>query len=313
MDEERFRTISVFLGVFLLCVLAAPVFGGQGTGKIYIAQLEVSENIPPTGESDNFADDLWLDESYEEVYDPLEPLNRVFFHFNDRLYFWVLKPVATVYAKALPRDIRGCIRNAFDNLLAPVRIVNNLLQGKVRQSGVEVVRFAINSTIGIGGMVDSARSDFGLGPSEEDFGQTLAVYGLGSGPYITWPLLGPSNFRDTVGLVGDGFLDPLVYLTAGSLSAKIGAYGGKRLNQVSLTLGDYELFTETSLDPYAAIRDAYQQFRQGRIMDKEGGGDDYLNSATGKKAVREAWAYDFEFPLEKHESEILNLIISRNI
>jgi phospholipid-binding lipoprotein MlaA len=212
-------------------------------------------------------DEDWLDEEEVRIADPLEPVNRFFFYFNDRLYFLVLKPTATLYSHLLTKDIRICIGNAFANILAPVRVVGNVLQGKMGNATIELQRFVLNSTIGVAGLADVAKNEFKLRPREEDLGQTLGFYGAGPGPYINWPILGPSNVRDSIGMLGDLFLDPLNYL-AGNIYVRAAIYGGEKVNYTSLTVGDYELFKETSLDPYTAVRDAYQQFRQGRIEDK---------------------------------------------
>ena len=218
-----------------------------------------------------FDDDDYLSDDFDEeteISDPLEPLNRAFFYFNDKMYFWVLKPVAQGYSFIVPEVMRGCIENAFNNLLAPIRVVNTLLQGKVRDSGKEVSRFLINSTIGILGMADPAKDEFGLHPSDEDFGQTLATYGIGNGFYICWPILGPSTLRDSVGMVGDSFLDPIHYLYQSDSEAGLAVYAGKEVNYTSLVIGDYEAFVEASFDPYIAMRDAYIQYRQDLIKDR---------------------------------------------
>ncbi len=164
-------------------------------------------------------------------------------------------------------DLRIVIRNAFDNLLAPVRIVNNLLQGKVRNSGTELVRFVINTTAGVGGLVDSAKKDFHIEEKNEDLGQTLGTYGAGGGIYFCWPFIGPSNVRDTIGLVGDGFITPIYYLTRGNFYSALGVKTGERVNDVSLRLGDYERFKAAAIDPYISMRQAYRQFREKEIND----------------------------------------------
>jgi len=199
--------------------------------------------------------------------DPLEPVNRVFFHFNDKLYFWVLKPVSQGYSYFVADDIRMCVRDFFHNILAPVRIVNNLLQGKIKNSGIETARFIINSTLGVAGFGDPAKNEFGLNARDEDLGQTLGVYGAGEGIYICWPIFGPSNIRDTVGLVGDAFLNPLTYLGMADTEAGLSAQGGKMVNNTSLTIGDYEDFKEAAIDPYISLRDAYRQYRRKKIND----------------------------------------------
>lgn len=221
----------------------------------------------------------------EALADPLEPVNRFFFEFNDRLYFWVLKPVATGYSNLLAEDVRMSIRDFFHNLLAPVRVVNNLLQGKVANSATELGRFAINSTLGVAGFGDPAKNEFGLERKEEDLGQTLGVYGADEGLYICWPILGPSSLRDTVGLVGDSFLNPLAYLMASDFGAGAGAYGGREVNSTSLTLGDYEEFKEAAFDPYLAVRDAYQQYRRNKVNDAASSQDGslYKEKKSGEK------------------------------
>ena len=219
-----------------------------------------------------FDDEIQASESIETVVekDPLEPVNRFFFSFNDKFYFWFLKPVSTAYATVIPEDFRIVIRNAFNNLLAPVRIVNNLLQGKVKDSGMELSRFAINSTVGIVGLGDVASAEFGIEQKDEDLGQTLAVYGAGEGVFLCWPFLGPSNIRDTLGLIGDGFLSPVNYLSGGNAYATVGIKAGEKVNDTSLTLGDYERFKEAAIDPYVSMRQAYRQYRRNKIKDIAG-------------------------------------------
>lgn len=224
--------------------------------------------------TNNLKDDGWEEENWDEEWqaleslpDPLEPVNRVFFQFNDKLYYWLLKPVARGYDLFIPQDLQIAVRNFFDNLRSPARAVNCLLQGRVRDSSVEVARFLMNSTIGVAGFGDFAKEAAGLASSQEDLGQTLAHYGAGGGFFIMWPFLGPSNVRDSIGRVGDAYMHPFIYLDL-EWEVIIGAYVFERVNDTSLTLGDYELFTETALDPYTAVKDAYQQYRNGRIRNR---------------------------------------------
>ncbi|ROQ93585.1 MlaA family lipoprotein [Desulfosoma caldarium] len=212
-------------------------------------------------ENEFYMDDPFAEEQLT-VADPLRPLNRFFFHFNDKLYFWVLKPLATVYKTFVPTGVRLCVRNAFDNLMAPVRIANNALQLKFQRSGIELARFALNTTLGVGGLFDPAQQEFGLKPYDEDFGQTLGRYGLGNGIFFMWPVLGPSTLRDTVGLVGDYFLDPLSYLSWEQHGV---AKGVQQVNRASLTLGEYEDFKASAVDPYVSMRDAYVNYRHRQV------------------------------------------------
>jgi phospholipid-binding lipoprotein MlaA len=265
---EKFATPIAFLLCGLLFgMLSYPCLAAEG-GDL---EEQTAQDTPAADEwlaedDDPFGDEDWSDDELATVADPLEPVNRFFFHFNDKLYFWILKPTATGYAFIFPKGFRICVRNVFANLLAPARVINNILQGKVPESGVELGRFAINSTLGILGLFDVAKDTYNMEASEEDLGQSLGFYGAGPGFYINWPLLGPSNVRDTIGRFGDAFVDPLNYL-AGNIYVRAGIWTGEKVNYTSLTLGDYELFKETALDPYTAVRDAYQQFRQGRIED----------------------------------------------
>ncbi len=227
--------------------------------------------------------------------DPLEPINRVFFHFNDKLYFWVIKPASQGYSYVIAEDIRMCVRSFLKNLLAPVRIVNNLLQGKVANSGVETARFVINSTLGIAGLADPAKNEFGLSPKDEDLGQTMGVYGLGEGVYICWPFFGPSNVRDTIGLAGDFFLSPVSYLAMSDAGAGVAVGAGREVNNTSLTLGDYEDFKESAIDPYVALRDAYRQYRQKKIRDVAVGSDSVYISSSDK--AQKTYAQDTSGPV----------------
>jgi phospholipid-binding lipoprotein MlaA len=198
------------------------------------------------------------------VRDPIRPVNRGLYTVNDRLYFWVLKPVSTGYAKVVPGKVREGIGRMFVNLGMPRRGVNCLLQGKLKGAGTEVGRFAVNTTAGVLGFWDIADSRCGLDAYDEDFGQTLGRYGVGYGCFVTLPVFGPSNPRDTVGLVADAFLDPLNYLV-GSLPARVGIKAGDRVNDTSLHPGEYEKSKETALDHYVWLRESYTQHRDEQI------------------------------------------------
>ena len=279
MNLFRHRSLMVSLVIFffILFVFAAPLFAADTIEEQKNA-IQVAASTGEQGEADNdqFNEDAWAEEENWEdddmdeskaIADPLEPVNRIFFHFNDKLYYWVLKPVARGYKAVLPEDIRLVVRNFFNNLLAPTSIVNNLLQGKIKKSSEETLRFVLNTTVGIVGLGDFAQDVLDLQPTYEDTGQTLGFYGLGGIIYINWPILGPSNVRDTIGMVGDYFLHPLNYIDI-KWQERLAIKAYDRVNRTSLTLGDYELFTETAIDPYSAVRDAYQQYRNGKINDK---------------------------------------------
>lgn len=204
-------------------------------------------------------------EEVKPIPDPLEPLNRIFFRINDRFYFLLLKPLAEGYSKVFPKRVRVSVRRFFSNAATPIRLINALLQFKPRIALKEVERFLINTTIGILGFTDPARDRFGIFGQEEDLGQTLGFYGAGPGLYIDWPILGPSSLRDTLGMVGDFFLDPMSYLFPHDRMALLGLRGYRMINETSLEIGTYEALTEGALDPYVAVRSAYHQHRESLV------------------------------------------------
>jgi phospholipid-binding lipoprotein MlaA len=221
------------------------------------------------GKSVDEFDDEFADEYADAdnaIADPLEGYNRVIFTFNDRLYFWVLKPVARGYGMVVPEPLRIGIRNFFHNLSAPIRLLNCLLQGKFSAFGGELSRFLLNSTAGVVGLMDPATYD-GMKSYDEDFSQTLGFYGVGHGFYLVWPFFGPSSARGTVGLVADYFTEPLTWIFRDEMETGLAVTGGKTVNQVSLSLGVYEDMIKSVLDPYVAVRNAYYQNQLKKVQE----------------------------------------------
>jgi phospholipid-binding lipoprotein MlaA len=196
------------------------------------------------------------------IADPIEPWNRLMFAFNDRFYFWLVKPAAQGYNFVVPKAVRVRVNNFFDNLAAPIRFANALLQLKFEAAGVELARFLLNSTAGMAGLFDVASERLDLRSSDEDLGQTLGHYGIGQGIYIVWPILGPSSLRDSVGMAGDQFLYPVNYLE--DKKAVLGVRAYEYLNRASLRIGDYEDLKESAIDPYVSVRNAYFQYRESQ-------------------------------------------------
>jgi len=219
-------------------------------------------NIPPTPPKAE-----GLEEPLRTIADPLEPVNRAFFQFNDKFYFWILKPAASGYKAVIPQVVQVGVRNFFSNVATPIRLVNCLLQAKFECVGTEAARFVLNTTIGVAGFLDPAKTEFQIEKREKDFGTTLGFWGLGPAFYINWPILGPSSFRDTVGYVGDLFLDPANYLIT-SIPINLGIKSYYQVNEASLSLGEYEEFKKAALDPYIALKDAYYQYRQNKIKER---------------------------------------------
>ena len=204
-------------------------------------------------------------EDYEDgIPDPFEPINRAAFQFNDKFYFWILKPVATAYKAAVPQGLRIWFRNFFYNLEAPVRVANCFLQGKLKEAGNETARFFLNTTLGFFGCVDQAKDKFGIETQDEDLGQTLGVWGMKPAFYLEVPLLGPFSFRDGIGFVGDLFLDPRTYIFADYPIMYV-VRPVEIVNEASLRLGEYEELKNAAIDPYVAVRDAYYQYRENKV------------------------------------------------
>lgn len=204
-----------------------------------------------------------------EVYDPIEPANRMVFAVNDTVDIFVLQPTAYMYKEAVPDPVRDMVRSFLQWLTTPVVLANDLFQRDWQAAEVTASRFVANAPFF--GFVDNA-SGLGLEHREEDFGQTLAVYGTGDGPYVVLPLLGPSNARDTVGMVVDYFLDPINYMRGGPLEqdadkTKI-QVGRRAAGAVDFRARNYATINEikqTSVDYYARVRTIYKQRRDALI------------------------------------------------
>ncbi len=261
----RILPILILGCVFCRNAAAEPAQGtGQPAQPAVIAGQKVDADLPGIGESSGAVPSA----QPIIVSDPIEPVNRAFFMFNDKLYFWVLSPVARGYAYIVPYSARRCVRNFFSNITTPVRLVNCTLQTDFEGAWVETERFVINTTVGVAGFGDPARNRWNMEKRDEDLGQTLGWYGAGPSIYFDWPILGPSNVRDTVGYVGDLFLDPINYIVP-KYAVSVGIKAYETVNSTSLRKGEYEDFKDAAIDPYVALRDAYSQYRQSQIVNGE--------------------------------------------
>ena len=198
-------------------------------------------------------------------HDPAEPVNRAIFKANVAADHAVMKPVAQAYVDHVPEGVQKGIHNVVQNLKEPAVAVNNALQGDVRHAWQSVERLAVNSTVGVVGVFDVAQ-EWGLPPHKADFGQTLAVWGVGEGPFVELPLLGPSNARDAVGTVVDMAMNPLTFVGgAPATYASIGTGGANVVDTRSQHLHDLDELERNSLDYYATLRSVYRQHRQAEI------------------------------------------------
>lgn len=209
-----------------------------------------------------------------EVDDPLEPINRIVFGINEVIDFVVLRPVSLVYRTVVPQPLRTGVSNALHNWASPVIFANDLLQGEPERAKTTLVRFLVNSSAGFGGMVDAAATA-GLPRHSEDFGQTLAVWGVGSGPYLVLPLLGPSNVRDAVGLAADAATHPATWLMwdlpIWERATPVMAY---TVSGHEALMDEADTLRRTSPDFYASVRDIYSQKRATEIANGSAGFDE---------------------------------------
>jgi phospholipid-binding lipoprotein MlaA len=199
------------------------------------------------------------------VYDPWEPMNRGIFNFNEFLDRYLIEPVAIGWDTVVPAPAERGISNFFENVATPRRLINDLLQGKPRKLGDDLGRFAINTTFGVVGFFDPATA-VGIAAGEEDFGQTLGVWGIPAGPYLVLPFFGASSPRDAVGLGVDILLAPEFYVAPWYVSYP--TTGVRLINARSLALETVRAERASAFDFYAAIRSAYVQYRINQVRDR---------------------------------------------
>lgn len=221
-------------------------------------------NPPAEPSADRPAYDPFGDDDFDspaEIADPLQRFNRAVFIFNDKAYFYVLKPAALAYAWSVPEPARRSIQRFFFNIRTPVRLINCLLQGSADRAATEFSRFLINTTFGIGGFFDPAADRYAMRVAPASADQTLSRYGVGTGMYLVLPLFGPSSARGSAGLVMDICMNPLTYADI-KVWERMAIVAGETVNDTSLQIGDYEELKKISIDPYLAVRNVYVQTLQ---------------------------------------------------
>lgn len=244
------------------------------TAIVAIAALAVSAGcaMPPP------ADDKEAVAAYNEANDPLEPLNRYFFEVNRAIDQLLLRPVAEIYRGTLPEGARNSVRSVVNNLETPGIFVHDVLQGEVERASESFARFTTNSFYGVGGLNDVAAGDDPKNPDSgipfhsEDTGQTLAVWGVGPGPYLMIPLIGPSNVRDALGRAVNFYINPINYVVAdqhrtGFSLARTVVHG---IDTRSRNIESFDEIERGSIDFYATVRSLYRQYRQSEIANGRG-------------------------------------------
>jgi phospholipid-binding lipoprotein MlaA len=202
--------------------------------------------------------------SRAEQIDPWERWNRRVYRLNDKVDEKVLKPAATTYTKVVPEPVRRGVNNFFGNVSDVWSAVNNLLQGKLTNGLQDIIRVGTNTLFGLGGFLDVA-SEFGADRQGEDLGQTLGKWGMAPGPYVVWPVIGPSTLRDSIALPLDVQVSPALAMQ--SNAAKAATAGLQAVNQRANLLGASNMLNDIALDRYAFVRDAYLQRRRSLVYD----------------------------------------------
>jgi len=248
-----------------------PVVNEQPAASEQPVVSESDDKNSVVDTSDTFEDedvdfaDISMDATF--VKDSLPSYNRAVFTFNDKLFYYFFRPLSKGWG-VVPEVARTGVRNFFTNVRMPGRFFNCLFQGKFKGAGTELTLIIINSTIGGAGFSDPAKKYFHLDIQDEDFGQTLGSYDVGTGSYLELPFIGPSNVRDAFGLIIDTALDPVTLLTFVSPYATLGTKGFIAINDISIDKGDtYEGLVEQAIDPYIAIQDAYTQNRAKKVKE----------------------------------------------
>lgn len=229
--------------------------------------LDVSAQDDFLAEDDLYGD--FEDES-KTVKDPLQPVNRAIFKFNDFVYVNVLRHVTNVYTAVTPDFVEKGASNFFQNLRYPVRLAGNLLQGRLKGARIETERFLVNSTLGVAGVYKAADHFDRMQPIEsEDIGQALGAWGLGEGPYLVLPLLGPSNFRDFLGMAADRSVDPLnqpfSFIDHWDVKWQITLGMTEFVSNSPGIMNSYMRIKEGAIDPYSAIKSGYTERRRSMV------------------------------------------------
>ena len=274
MISMRLRSYLIVLLLMVCTGLASSCASQSNSTATQNLQSQKTDTFGAKDNSEALTDEeeLWIEDDFEDfeddqadlsIADPIEPINRAIFQFNDTLYTWLLRPLSLGYRKITPQLIRTGVKNFFHNLTTPIRFVNCILQGKGQAAAAEVASFTLNSVYGVLGFGDVTKGHAELNPDTEDLGQTLGRYRVANGFYIVLPLFGPSTLRDAVGRVGDAFLDPVNYVEPTEWSLAIKGYD--MVNDLSFRIADIDAAKKAAFDPYQAARDFYIQSRHTKI------------------------------------------------
>ncbi len=255
------RLFFCIVGIVLVC--SAPVQAAKSEGAS--SQSEAAVDLPPVGlEPDPLFDefDLEFEMGPSSFPDPLEPMNRGMLGFNSVVDRFVMDPITSVYRFIFPEAVRRSIGRFFENINSTQTLINDIFQLEWEGAGITTARLVINTTVGVGGLFDPAKA-WGIKGHVSDFGQTLALAGAPSGPYVILPLLGPSNVRDGIGQGVDALFHPTFFLLGGT--DVLFFSGSSGLTERARHVDELNALKESSIDYYAALRSAFYQNRQAEI------------------------------------------------
>lgn len=268
---------SCIAGAVVVVMLGAcasdPTTAQRAWGDVAVsahdAPAAVRLQLAATDSATDSEEDLWFDSENDagaEEWDPLEGVNRFLFAINEMLDVVIFRPLAVTYSFWLPVEVQDAVRDATRNIRGPVIFLNDLFQGSWERAETTGTRFLINSTIGIGGLLDPA-TDWGYEYHDEDFGQTLGVWGAGPGPYLVLPIFGPSSARDGTGRLVDILINPFTYVLP--QAASLGIAGARGIDARARFLETGDELKRDSVDFYARIRSLYLQSRENDIRNGE--------------------------------------------
>ena len=254
--------------IFILLILISFNFSACSSKDTEVPkQSEVTQEEVSDEDFDDFEEEMEV----KEINDPFEGYNRSMTNFNDGMYEYFFKPINKGYIVITNSEVRVSINKFFKNLYFPMRFFNNVLQGKFHYAFEETGRFVVNTTAGCLGFFDPAKSKMGLKPHNEDFGQTLGFYGVGSGPHVVIPFFGPSNLRDAISFFPDAAVSPIDYTDRNwptltkTWFELIAVKSVEKFNEVSLYSTEYEEIRKDAVDLYPYLRDLYEQKRAREI------------------------------------------------
>ena len=226
---------------------------------VIVATVAGCATPPPASDPEALAE-------FKETNDPLEPTNRVFYRVNNAIDTYALRPAAKAYRYVVPAPVRTSVHNLLNNLSTPVVLSNDMMQGKPRRAGDTTMRFLINTTAGVVGLFDFAK-DWGYPSHDTDFGITLALWGVPTGPFLFLPVIGPSDPRDAVGFGMNIVLDPFTWVGQAAVVTALNwtRFGFNAMDQRERVLDAVDNIKKTALDPYATFRSLYRQHRESQI------------------------------------------------